>query len=177
MSFANNFEVANASLHDLKNFNCGKPSLNEYLSRYAIKNNSLGVSRTWVLPCQSNEPKAPVAAYYTLASSAVSRESLPPQEKTLPAYPVPIILLARLAVSGDHHNKQLGIKTLIHALRAAYSFHQKGLPAIGVVIDVLDDDAMRFYNHVGIFTTFPHEQNRLFVHMNIIKQLMLESKD
>lgn len=165
------FEIADASIHDLKKFDCGKHSLNEYLSRFAVKNNVLGLSRTWVLPCQSNENKAPIAAYFTLASSSVNRESLPKQSKSLPAYPVPIMLLARLAISIHHQQQQLGIKTLVHALRTAYSIHQHGLPAIGVVIDVLDNDAMAFYQHVGIFTQFSDDPMRLFVHMDIIKQL------
>ena len=165
------FEVADTSIHDLKKFDCGKPSLNEYLSRFAVKNNALGLSRTWVLPCQSTVEKAPIAAYYTLASSSVSRASLPKQVKSLPGYPIPIVLLARLAVSVDHQHKQLGIKSLVHALRTAHSINQQGLPAIGVVIDVLDDDAMKFYQHVGIFTPFSDDPMRLFVHMSIIEQL------
>ena len=171
MLLGTTFEVADASIHNLKNFDCGKQSLNEYLSRFAVKNNILGLSRTWVLPCQSNENKAQIAAYFTLASSSVSRESLPKQSKSIPAYPIPIMLLARLAVSIDHQDKQLGIKTLVHALRTAYSINQHGLPAIGVVIDVLDDDAMKFYQHVGIFTQFSDDPMRLFVQMDIINQL------
>ena len=165
------FEIADAKTHDLKNFDCGKQNLNEYLSRYAVKNNALGLSRTWVLPCQSNENKAQIAAYFTLASSSVRRESLPKQSKSLPAYPIPIVLLARLAVSVAHQQKQLGVKTLIHALRTSYSINQHGLPAIGVVIDVLDDDAMKFYQHLGIFTQFSDEPMRLFMHMDVMRQL------
>jgi len=158
------FEVADASIHHLKKFDCGKQGLNEYLSRFAVKNNVLGLSRTWVLPCLSNEHKTQIAAYFTLSSSSISRESLA-------SCPIPIVLLARLAVSIDHQHKQLGIKTLVHALRTAYSINQHGLPAIGVVIDVLDDHAMEFYQHVGIFTQFSDDPMRLFVHMDIIKQL------
>lgn len=171
MLLGTTFAIADAAIHDLKKFNCGKASLNEYLSRFAVKNNLLGLSRTWVLPCPSKAAKAPIAAYYTLASSSVSRESLPTQPKSLPAYPVPIMLLARLAVSVDYQHQQLGIKTLVQALRTAYTIHQQGLPAVGVVIDVLDDDAMQFYQHIGIFTPFSDNPMRLFVAMSIIEQL------
>lgn len=171
MLLGTTFEVADTLKHDLKKFDCGKQSLNEYLSRFAVKNNGLGLSRTWVLPCPSNEGKSNISAYFTLASSSVSRESLPKQSKSLPSYPIPIVLLARLAISLDYQNKQLGIKTLVHALRTAYSINQSGLPAIGVVIDVLDDDAMRFYEHIGIFTQFSDNPIRLFVHMDVINQL------
>lgn len=173
MLLKSSFEIANPATHDLKKFDCAKDSLNEYLARFAVKNNTLGLSRTWVLACKSTTAnnKEPIAAYFTLASSSVSRTSLPTQPKSLPAYPIPIILLARLAVSIDHKNKQLGIKTLVYALRTAHSLSQCGLPAIGVVIDVLDDDAMNFYKHVGIFTPFSDHPKRLFIHMNSIAQL------
>ncbi len=171
MLIGTTFEIANASKHNLKVFDCGKVSLNEYLSRFAIKNNQLGLSRTWVLPCTSSAKKVSIAAYFTLASSSIRRESLPQQERALPAYPVPIILLARLAVSTEHQGKQLGIKTLVYALRTAYSLNQHGLPAVGVVIDVLDNEAMEFYKHAGIFTPFSDDPKRLFIPMSVIAQL------
>ncbi|WP_173912993.1 GNAT family N-acetyltransferase [Acinetobacter sp. Marseille-Q1618] len=150
MLIGTSFEVSDASIHNLKKIDCGKQSLNEYLSRFAVKNNILGLSRTWISPCQPNDKKAEIAAYFTLASISVTRESLPKQSKSVPSYPIPIVLLARLAVSINHQNKQPGIKTLVHALRTAYSIHLKGPPTIGVVIDVLDDDAMNFYNKVAL---------------------------
>jgi len=171
MLLGTTFEVADKNKHSFKNFDCGKPSLNDYLKRFAIKNNTLGLSRTWVLPIPTDADKSDVCAYFTLSLASVERESLPPQTKLLPAYPIPTILLARLAVSVDHRNKQLGIKTLVHALRTAYRIQSNGLPAIGIVIDVLDDDAMNFYKHVGIFTPFSDNPNRLFVHMDIASQL------
>ena len=131
----------------------------------------LGLSRTWVLPGKAGGNKADVAAYYTLAGSSVSREALPKQSKSLPAYPVPIILLARLAVSLEYQHKQLGMKTLVHALQTACSLSQQGIPAVGVVIDVLDNEAMNFYHHAGIFTPFSDNPLRLFVHMSAIAQL------
>ena len=165
------FVQADARLHDLKSFDCGKASLNEYLRRYAIRNSELGLSRTWVLPEQSLQPKAPVAAYFTLASSTVLRADLPATVSSLPAYPVPVVILARLGVSLTHQGQQLGAKTLVQALRTARELSERGLPAFGVVLDVLDDDALQFYQHMGMFSPLTDQPKRLFIAMDTIRQL------
>jgi len=172
LPLATTFVLADTALHDLKNFDCGKASLNEYLSRYAMRNSGLGLSRTWVLTEQTVQAKAQVAAYFTLASSTVMRELLPAQTKSLPAYPVPVVLVARLAVSVHHQGQQLGAKTLVQALRTAFTLTERGLPALGVILDVLDDSALSFYQHMGLFTALTDQPMRLFISMGTIRQLL-----
>ncbi len=90
-----------------------------FLTRFAVKNMKLGLSRTWVLPVVADErqsQKAHIAAYYSLASSTVMKEEIP-YDKNLPSYPVPVVLLARLAVDEQFKEQRLGEKTLITALR------------------------------------------------------------
>lgn len=82
MALAAEFVLANAALHDLKGFDCGKVSLNDYLGRFAVRNSSLGLSRTWVLTEQIKHGKQPIAAYFTLGSSTVVRNELPKQITT-----------------------------------------------------------------------------------------------
>lgn len=171
MALAAEFVLADAALHDLKGFDCGKVSLNDYLGRFAVRNSSLGLSRTWVLTEQIKHGKQPIAAYFTLASSTVVRNELPKQNKSLPAYPVPVVLLARLAVSVNFQGQQLGAKTLVQALRTALELTERGLPALGVVLDVLDDAALRFYQHMGMFMPLTDQPKRLFVPMGTIRQL------
>lgn len=171
MSFSSAFALIDATEHELKGFDCGKASLNDYLSRFAVRNSTLGLSRTWVLTEQVAKGKAPVAAYFTLASSTVTRELLPSQAKSLPAYPVPVVLLARLAVSVTQQGRHLGAKTLVQALRTALELTDKGLPALGVVLDVLDETALQFYQHIGLFTPLTDQPMRLFVSMNTLRQL------
>lgn len=171
MALAPAFVQADARLHDLKAFDCGKASLNEYLSRYAIRNSELGLSRTWVLPEQSPQPKAPIAAYFTLAGSTVLRAELPNTASSLPAYPVPVVILARLGVSLTQQRQQLGAKTLVQALRTARELSERGLPAFGVILDVLDDDALQFYKHMGMFTPLTEQPMRLFIAMETVRCL------
>src|SRR5690554_4089580 len=97
---------------NVKSFDCGKDAINIYLRRYAAKNMSLNLNRTFVLPYTSRESpeKSHVAAYYTLAHQTLVREELPDPPQ-LPRYPVPVILLAQLGVDRRFHRQGLGAKT------------------------------------------------------------------
>ncbi|MEW8309700.1 MAG: GNAT family N-acetyltransferase [gamma proteobacterium symbiont of Ctena orbiculata] len=173
MALADAFVVVDKTQHDLKKFNCGKPEMDQFLARFAVKNAQLGLSRTWVLPVVGEgepPPKAPVAAYYTLASSTVTREEIP-TDKSLPGYPVPVVLLARLAVDEQFKGQRLGEKALITALRKAAELADTGLPALGLILDALDEDALGFYQRYEMFEPFTDEPMRLFVPMHVIKQI------
>lgn len=164
------FVTADKNRHDLKKFDCGKPSMNEFLAKYAIKHNKLGLSRTYVLTEKQENTKQAVAAYYTLAASTVVRENIPSRQ-SLPTYPIPVIMLARLAISCHYQGKGLGAKTLIYALRQAANLSQTGLPAYGLILDVLDPDALGFYQHFSIFSPFSDNPMRLFVPMETLLQI------
>ena len=171
MALAAEFVLLDTALHNSKAFDCGKVSLNDYLSRYAVRNSRLGLSRTWVLTEQTGQGKLAIAAYCTLASSTVVPGALPAQNKSLQACPVLVVLLARLVVSVQYQGQQLGAKTLVQALRTALELTDRGLPALGVVLDVLDDAALRFYQHMGMFMPLTDQPKRLFVPMGTILQL------
>lgn len=170
MAFLQEFVLVDKAQHDLKRFSCGKPDMDTFLARFAVKNMKLGLSSTWVLPVAEEAAKAQVAAYYSLASSTVDRESIP-TDKSLPGYPVSVVLLARLAVDQQFAKQRLGEKTLITALRKAVELTTTGLPAIGLILDVLDKDALGFYQHFEMFEPFTDDPMRLFVPMNTLKEL------
>lgn len=146
--------------------------MNQYLTRFAAKNMGLKLSMTWVLPGEQTVvgQKTSIAAYYTLASCTVTREEIP-ADKRLPGYPVPVVLLARLAV--DHHfqGQRLGEKTLVAALRHSVTLTERGLPAMGLILDVLDEDALAFYQRFDLFRPFTDDPMRLFLPMNIVAQI------
>jgi len=166
------FTSVDSNLHDLKTFDCGKQELNSYLTRYAEKNQKLGLSATWVLPVShsTGNSKTNVAAYYSLASTTVTRTQIPTTKK-LPGYPVPVVLLARLAVDNRYQKQGLGEKTLVSALRHCVTLTDKGLPAYGIVIDVFDTDALKFYQRFELFKPFTDHPMRLFVSMSVLRQL------
>jgi GNAT superfamily N-acetyltransferase len=165
------FVKASKSQHDLKTFDCGKPEMNQFLARFASKNMSLGLSSTWVLPVDEGEnDKLPIASYYTLSMATVHREQIPTKEK-LPGYPVPVILVARLAVDKCFQGTGLGSKSLVYALRHCHRISGQNLPALGVILDVLDQDALSFYEGFEIFEPFIDNPMRLFVSMRTLEQL------
>jgi hypothetical protein len=167
------FVLLDTQWHVVKSFDCGKPDMNQFLSRYADKNRKLGISSTWVLPVnnlhETNE-KTVIRAYYTLAFSTVSREQIP-VDKSLPAYPVPVILLARLAINRAFQGQNLGKKTLVTALRQCVVLTDHSLPVLGMVIDVLDDESLSFYQKFKLFQPFTNDPMRLFVPMNVLRQI------
>ncbi len=170
MPLAKVFTALNKKQHDLKSFDCGKASMNEFLARYAVKHGKLGLSRTYVLVDSADQPNQPVAAYYTLASATVSREVIPTQH-SLPTYPIPVVILARLAVSSAYQGRGIGAKSLVYALRHAANLCEAGLPAYGLVLDVLDEEALAFYQQFDMFESFTSDPMRLFVSMRTIAQL------
>ncbi|MCB1698272.1 MAG: GNAT family N-acetyltransferase [Pseudomonadales bacterium] len=172
MAFRQEFVALNLSRFAVKTFDCGKPDMNQYLARFAAKNMGLKLSMTWVLPGDEIVvgQKSPIAAYYTLASCTVTREEIPTDER-LPGYPVPVVLLARLAVDHRFQGQRLGEKTLVSALRHSVTLTERGLPAMGLILDVLDDDAHSFYQKFDLFRPFTNDPMRLFVPMSIVQQI------
>ncbi len=158
----------------VKSFDCGKDAINTYLHRYAAKNMALNLNRTFILPCapEENSAKSHVAAYYTLAHQTLVREELP-DASHLPRYPVPVILLAQLGIDVQFHRQGLGTKTLVHALRHAYQIasNPKGIPATGVVLDVLDQEALAFYQSFDFFLPLTNNPMKLFVPMASLETL------
>ena len=90
-----------------------------------------------------------VFGFYTLASGSVAFHNLPdPAARKLPKHPVPVILLARLAVDQSVHGQRLGETLLLDALRRCLSLaDQIGIHAIEV--DAIDPEAKAFYEHYG----------------------------
>ncbi|TXK93703.1 GNAT family N-acetyltransferase [Methylococcaceae bacterium CS1] len=173
MAFASQFELLDPKSHASKVFDCGNDEMNQFLKRYADKNRKLGLSSTWVLPEQQasdSEAKTKLGAYYTLASSTVTQSEIP-HDKKLPAYPVPVVILARIAIDKHYQKQGLGKKTLITALRKAVELTENGLPALGVVLDILNDDALAFYKTFEDFQPFDNDPMRLFISMKVVKQL------
>ncbi|MBA6411681.1 GNAT family N-acetyltransferase [Parahaliea sp. F7430] len=164
---------------NVKSFDCGKDAINTYLRRYAAKNMALNLNRTFVLPYtpeayigKESPGKSHVAAYYTLAHQTLVREELPDPSR-LPRYPVPVILLAQLGIDRRFHRQGLGAKTLVYALRHAYQIasNPKGIPALGVVLDVLDQDALAFYQSFDFFFPLTDNPMKLFIPIASLESL------
>ena len=105
-----------------------------------------------------------------MSSCTVTREQIPTDER-LPGYPVPVVLLARLAVDQRFQGQRVGEKSLVSALRHSVILTERGLPAMGVILDVLDEDALAFYQKFDLFQPFTDDPMRLFVPMRVVGQI------
>ncbi len=132
--------------HTRGGFDCGKPPLNDFLHKFATQYEKRNVGRTYVA-VRTGESQ--VVGYYTLATGELKREDLPDTPaKNLPRHPVPVVLLARLAVCSSVQGQGLGAALLRDALlRVAQVAEQVGLFAI--VVDAIDDAAGAFYEKYG----------------------------
>jgi GNAT superfamily N-acetyltransferase len=149
--------------HDLTAFDCGMPALNDYLHKYAWANHRGQSARTYV-SARGNR----VVGYYTLAAGSVRRDDTPPRvAKGLGNYPVPIILLARLAVDRAEQGKGLGAALLKDAiLRAAQAADIVGCRAL--LVHAKDQAAQSFYRRFG-FDSSPVNEFHLYLLMKDIR--------
>ena len=158
--------VALTQTHDLATFDCGAPALNDYLHKYALQNHQNRSGRTYVTVSENR-----VVGYYTLAAGSVSRADVPPRvAKGLANYPVPIILLARLAVDRTAQGKGLGAALLKDALcRAAQAADIVGCRA--VLVHAKDQKAQAFYRKFGLEPS-PVDDLHLFLLVKDIQAIL-----
>lgn len=155
--------------HDRKSFDCGEPSLNQYLHRYANQDTKRRVNRVFV----ASPPDAPrqVIGYYSLSAGSLDTADLPETlRRRLPRYPAPVVLLGRLAVVESRQGKGLGSILLADALQRVAQASQV-MAVYAVVVDALNDRAAEFYRQFG-FIPFPSQPLKLFLPMDSVSALI-----
>lgn len=142
--------------HIVETFDCGIEQLNRFLTRFALQNQQAGASQTYVALVDDV-----VAGYYTLVVGQVEYDDAPQRlTKGLARHPVPIMLLARLAVDKKWQGKKLGAGLLKDAmLRTLQAAEIAGIRAFSV--HAKDDKAKAFYEHFD-FDFSPSDPYHLF---------------
>jgi len=142
--------------HDLAEFDCGEPMLNDWLRHRALKNESR-FSRTYVV-CAGDR----VVGYFCISAGAVQRAAAPGKVRRNAPDTIPVSVIGRLTVSREHAGKGLGADLLADALRRiALASRSIGIGA--VLVHVKDDAARRFYLRCAEFIEFPEESRTLFL--------------
>lgn len=131
-------------------FTSGVTPLDEYFRTQAGQNQRRDMSRTWVMPRPDGDSQLPVIlGYYTLTLGSIEREHLPLDvTKRLPRYPLPIVIMGRLAVDQRARGKGYGARLLHDAHQRALAINAQG-GCIAVVVDARDEDAAAFYARFG----------------------------
>jgi predicted GNAT family N-acyltransferase len=172
--------------HDRTQFKCSSEPLNRYLREQVTQDIKRRVAACFVAiadgggdrarPSDASVVEQHIAGYYTLASTSILLDSLPPAiSKKLPRYPsVPAVRLGRLAVDMTHTGRGLGGALLADALLRAASSE---IAAYALVVDAKDELAASFYKHHGFLTLGESDKSgglivqlTLFLPLSTVKQ-------
>lgn len=150
--------------HAVEPFSCGQPELDRFLIRHALQAQQSNSSQTYV--AVSNDE---IAGYYTLVAGEVRHADAPERVvKGMPRHPIPLLVLARLAVDGKAQRRGIGAGLLLDALgRTLQVADVIGVRALAV--HAKDERAAAFYRHFG-FVPSPSDPRHLFM---IIKDIRL----
>ncbi len=146
--------------HIISEFDCGETSLDDWLKRHALINQVSGASRTFVVTDQDNR----VCGYYALAAGAVAHQLATGSLRRNMPDPIPVLILARLAVDHRAQGIKLGAGLLRDAVNRAESVAQNaGVRAL--VVHALNEKARAFYEYYG-FSISPIHPLTLMLRLN-----------
>lgn len=154
-----------SSSHDLSQFTCGEPTLDDWLRRRAVPNEASGSSRTYVVAVGRR-----VVGYYALANGAVTHVEAPGRIKRNMPNPVPVIVLGRLAVDQNFGGQGIGTGLLRDAvLRTVQAAEIAGIRAI--LVHALSETAKGFYEQHG-FVASPVDPLSLMITVAEAKRIV-----
>ena len=150
--------------HNVEQFTCGQPELDRFLTRHALQAQQSNSSQTYVAVSDSE-----IVGFYTIVAGEVQHAQAPERVvKGMSRHPIPLLVLARLAVHTKTQRKGIGSGLLLDALgRTLQVADLIGVRALAV--HAKDDQAIAFYRRFG-FTPSPTDARHLFM---IIKDIRL----
>jgi GNAT superfamily N-acetyltransferase len=155
--------------HCVDAFDCGKAAMNEWLMRHARQAHASGSAKTFVV---SDDNK--VVGYYSLTVGQVDTLEAPERiRKGMGRYPIPVVILARLAVSKSYQGHGIGRGLLQDAVRRTLVIaEQAGIRAL--LAHPIDEDASRFYLRFG-FIASPLRENQLLLLLKDARRIFLKT--
>ena len=152
--------------HVVAGFDCGVAALNDWLLRFARTNQAAGTSQTYVVHRSGR-----VVGYYAIAAASVHRDDSPERVvKGLSRHPVPVAVIARLAVDRSEHGKGLGAALLKDALvRINGAADIIGVRA--VLVHAKNEAARAFYQRFD-FVPSPVDSLQMFLLMKDVRHAL-----
>jgi predicted N-acetyltransferase YhbS len=149
--------------HDLSTFDCGRPELTDWLKRRALRASETDTARTFVV-CRGTKR---VVGYCSLAAGAVARDEAPGGLARNAPDPVPVVVLARLAIDLPEQKQGLGELLLAEGMRRA-ALASKNIGARALLVHALDEQAALYYEGLG-FRRFAPGAQTLYLPMKVIR--------
>ena len=155
--------------HRLDEFDCGKPALTDWLLRHARQAQGSGSARSFVV-CDGDR----LAAYYSLTVGQIDTLEAPERvRKGMGQYPIPLVILARLAVDLDYQRRGLGFSLLQDAIHRAIAVAEHaGIRAL--LTQPLDAQADAFYRCFG-FEPLPMGERHLILLLKDARRMAMET--
>lgn len=144
--------------HDISDFYSGEAMLDTWLRTRALKNDSSGATRTFVLCAEGTRR---VIGYYSLSTGSIQREDVTGAFRRNMPEPIPVIIIARLAVDLAHQHQRFGGKLLREAVLRVILV-SKTVGVRGAIVHALTDDAKAFYKRFG-FVESPIQPHTLML--------------
>ena len=143
--------------HNTQAFDCGVAPLNQFLQQYALTHQANGSARTFVTLAQGR-----VFGYYSLAAASVEHATVPQRvSKGLARHPIPMLLLARLAVDMRAHSLSVG-RSLLQSALLKYLQASEVIGCRALMVHAKDETALRFYERFG-FESSPVDRGHLYL--------------
>ena len=148
------------SSHATQAFDCGAAPLNLFLQRYALVNHANGSARTFV-----TLTPGPVLGYYSLAAALAEHAAVPQSvinaSQGLARHPIPMLLLARLAVDVRAQGRGVG-RSLLQSALLKYLQACEVIGCRALMVHAKDEAAVRFYQGYG-FEPSPIDAAHLYL--------------
>jgi predicted GNAT family N-acyltransferase len=159
-----------AAHHDVDRFECGRDQLDRWLRAYAGQGQRRDTARTFVV-CRRGQTN--VIGYYTLVASQVEqREATGEAQRGVSKhFPIPVCLIARLAVDRSEQSAGLGRSLLLDALQRT-EHASRSVAMRAVLVHALDEEAAAFYARFG-FKPVSAEPLTLMVPLDAVRQTLL----
>lgn len=133
--------------HRIDRFDCGREQLDRWLRAYAGQGQRRDTARTFVV-CRANDDE--VVGYYTLVASEIEHSAATGDVRRGASrhFPLPVCLIARLAVDRSEQGAGLGRSLLLDALRRT-DRASRSVAMRAILVHALDDQAATFYARFG----------------------------
>jgi len=161
-------EAFDSVSHHVESFACGNAALDRWLRAYAGQSQRRDAARTFV----TADARGNVLGYYTLVAAEVRHDAASARVRKgmSPHFPIPVALLARLAVDRRRHGEGLGAALLLDALRRVIRASDE-VAVRAVTVDPIDERAASFHSHFG-FERSPLSESTLMVPVETVRRVL-----